>query len=901
MQKKQFSVVLELLKKPKNRTGTTEKSLHLPDYFTLCNSYHPNNLNMKKFLLILSVPLLMAARLAAQVVDSTDLNLNDVPTVILMDSDFEESSTSVNDASTLLNSSRDVFNSIAAYNFGSLRYRVRGNDSKYSDVMINGILMNDPETGRPVFSNWGGLNDAFRNSVLVEGLGKTDAGFGNLGGLTAYSTRASQYRKQISLSYAFSNRSYNHRAMASIGTGEMGKGWYLMAHASGRYAGKGYTEGTFYQAYSYFLSVEKRINDKHSIDLTVFGAPSQRGGSAPVVQEAYDLVGSNYYNPNWGYQTVDANGKQIIRNSRVSNYHQPFTQLTWYWTPNRRTEFNTSFFYFGGPGGQTSLEWGEAPDPRPDYYKNLPSYYLSHAHSTAELEAQLEAWRNRDPKVTQIDWDGLYNANRNHLFTVQNANGIAGNAITGNASKYILAERHYDKMQTGNATYFKHEFKPNLIMTGGFSVSASRTHYYEKVNDLLGGDYYFDINKYAENLESDECQTNLLTPNHVAKVGDIIGYNYYANRNYGRIWDQINWLVGNFDLYLGFQAEFTQIWREGLWKSGSFADNSYGKDQMHNFFDPSVKAGVTYAINGRNHIVANMAYILQAPQFRDIYVSPRTRHTVVEGGLKSERINAFDLSYLYRSPIFKFRMTGYYYTYQNLIWNRSFYCENVFQNTQTSANSYTSEFVNFIMTDINQKSLGVEMGAEYNVSPTVTLQAVAANGIHVYRNNPIFSVYDDNNATAYIQNSVAYLKDYHVSSGPETVASLGVKYNSPKYWWVSLNANYMANMYFDVNPYNHTEEGMLHYAQGDIRIEDVLRQTPMKDAFTLDFYGGFSKRYKGYYFLVNVSVNNLLNNKNTILYGYEQLRFNANNPDMFPDKYSYMYGLNYFISLTVRK
>ncbi len=836
----------------------------------------------------------MVSRLAAQVIDSTDLNQNDLPTVILMDSDFEESSTSVNDASTLLNSSRDVFNSLAAYNFGSLRYRVRGNDSKYSDVMINGILMNDPETGRPVFSNWGGLNDAFRNSILVEGLGKTDAGFGNLGGLTAYSTRASQYRKQISLSYAFSNRSYNHRAMASIGTGEMGNGWYLMAAASGRYAGKGYTEGTFYQAYSYFLSVEKKINDKHSIDLTVFGAPSQRGGSAPVVQEVYDLVGSNYYNPNWGYQTVDASGKQVIRNSRTSTYHQPFAQLTWYWTPNKRTEFNTSFFFFGGPGGQTSLEWGEAADPRPDYYKNLPSYYMTNAHSTAEIEAQIEAWRNRDPKVTQIDWDALYNANRNHLFTVYNANGQEGNTITGNASKYILAERHYDKMQTGNATYFKHEFKPNLIMTGGFSVSASRTHYYEKVNDLLGGDYYFDINKYAESLESDECQTNLFNPNHVAKVGDIIGYNYYANRNYGRIWDQIDWLVGNFDLYLGLQAEFTQIWREGLWKSGSFAENSYGKDEMHNFFDPSVKAGVTYAINGRNHIVANMAYMFQAPQFRDIYVSPRTRQTVVGSNPKSERINAFDLSYLYRSPEFKLRLTGYYYTNQNLIWNRSFYCENVFQNTTTSANSYTSEFINFIMTDINQKSLGVEFGAEWNVTPTVTLQAAAANGIHTYRNNPIFSVYDDNNTMAYIENSIAYLKDYHVSTGPETVASLGIKYNSPKYWWVSLNANYMANMYFDVNPYNHTEEGMLHYAQGDIRIEDVLRQTPMKPAFTLDFYGGFSKRYKGYYF-------NLLNNKNTILYGYEQLRFNANNPDMFPDKYSYMYGLNYFISLTVRK
>lgn len=855
---------------------------------------------MKKFLLLITVAALLLGRMMAQTVDTVNLDQHDVPTVILMDSDFEESSSSVNDASTLLNSSRDVFNSIAAYNFGSLRYRVRGNDTKYNEVMINGILMNDPETGRPIFSNWGGLNDAFRNSVLVEGLGRTGAGFGGLGGLTSYSTRASEYRKQISLSYAFSNRSYRHRAIASVGTGEMGNGWYLMAAASGRYAGKGYTEGTFYQAYSYFLSVEKKFNDKHSIGLTVFGAPSQRGGSTPVVQEAYDLVGSNFYNPNWGFQTIDENGTQVVRNSRVSTSHQPFASLTWYWTPNKKTEFYTTAYVFAGKAGQTGLNWGETGDPRPDYYKNLPSYYETHASCQAEYEAQLNAWLNRDSETCQIDWDALYNANRDHLFTVNNANGT-NESVTGKASKYILSERHYDKRQMGGSTYFKHEFLPNLIMTGGLAVSASRTQYYESVDDLLGGDYYYDINKYAENLENEECQTDLNNPNHVAKVGDIISYNYYAHRNYGRVWDQIDWLVGRFDLYLGLQAEFTQIWREGLWKSGSFPENSYGKDQMHNFFDPSAKAGVTFAINGRNHIVANFAYMTQAPQFRDIYVSPRTRHTVVEGDLKSERINAFDLSYLYRSPVFKFRLTGYYYTYQNLIWNRSFYCENVFLNTTTSANSYTSQFINFIMTDINQKSLGVELGAEWKVTPTITLQAAAANGIHTYNNNPIFSVYDDNNTTAYIQNSVAYLKDYHVASGPETVASLGIKYNDPKNWWVSLNANYLANMYFDVNPYNHTEEGMLHYAQGDIRIEEVLNQTPMKPAFTLDFYGGVSYRYKGYYFLLNVSINNLLNNKSTILYGYEQLRFDANNPDMFPDKYSYMYGINYFISLTVRK
>ena len=292
---------------------------------------------------------------------------------------------------------------------GSLRYRVRGNDSKYSDVMINGILMNDPETGRPVFANWGGLNDAFRNSVITEGLGRTDAGFGGLGGLTAYSTRASQYRKQISLGYSFSNRSYHHRLTASVGTGEMGNGWYLFAMASGRYAHpQGFNrkdalfehpEGSFYEAASYFLSVEKKINDKHSLDLTVFGAPSQRGGSSPAVQETFDLTGTSYYNPNWGFQTDGVTGEQVIRNSRVSKYHQPFAQLTWYWTPSQQTQITTSAFFFAGPGSQTSLEWGEAKDPRPDYYRNTPSYFATHAHSTAEYEQQMQAWLDRDPSA----------------------------------------------------------------------------------------------------------------------------------------------------------------------------------------------------------------------------------------------------------------------------------------------------------------------------------------------------------------------------------------------------------------------------------------------------------------------------------------------------------------------
>ena len=47
------------------------------------------------------------------------------------------------------------------------------------------------------------------------------------------------------------------------------------------------------------------------------GAPTERGAQQASTQEAYDLVGNNYYNPNWGYQ----DGK--MRNARVRNSHEP--------------------------------------------------------------------------------------------------------------------------------------------------------------------------------------------------------------------------------------------------------------------------------------------------------------------------------------------------------------------------------------------------------------------------------------------------------------------------------------------------------------------------------------------------------------------------------------------------
>lgn len=859
---------------------------------------------MKKYLLLILIAA-FGLKLNAQLVENVNV-LNDtvkdenttLPTIIMIETDYDDAQSST-DISSFLQSARDAFNSIAAYNFSTRRFRIRALDSKYTDVLINGVLMNDPDGGRPYYSNWGGLNDVMRNSVILVNSGITYDDFGGPGGVTAIFTRASLYRKQASLNYALSNRSYNHRLMLTYNTGMMKNGWALSFSFSGRYTRMdsplSWSEGVWYDGMSYFFSAEKKINKKHSLGFLVFGSPSERASTSPAVQETFDLLDNNYYNPNWGWQTSNK-GVRFKRNARVSSYHQPMFQLQHYWTPNDKWQVNTTLYYWFGKGGSTALEWGEAADPRPDYYRNLPSYYKymldqgKEGYTWEGYQAYTQQWIN-DENVHQINWDNMYAANSRNLKTILNANNTVGNNITGYSSKYIVEERRQDKNQYGLSSTFKYEFNPYLHVYGGIKAGISKTHYYKKVADLLGGDFYLDIDKYADGEAfdiTDEQQTNIRNKNHVAKVGDIISYDYIANVNKVVAWGELTWVKNRWSTYFGMEAFYTQLYRTGNFENGRFLGNeSYGDSKKLNLLNGSFKGGASYALNGRNYIVANIMLKSEAPEFKSVFVAPRVRNTIVNN-VDNEHIFGFDLAYEYRSPLIKARLSAYQTRFAQLTWNRSFYYES------------TGKYVNYIMNDIDQISQGIELGADINITPTISAQLAGTVGEHRYTNCPKVYVYEDNDAHAIYDGETVYLKNYYVGEMPQTAGSIGVKYNSPKYWWVSLNANYFADYYLAVNPTNHTKETFENLYAEDYRTDKLLEQQKLDDAFTLDLYCGKSWNVKGYYILLNLSINNLLNNKDIVLYGYEQLRSDYDDPERFPPKYSYLYGINYFLSLTIR-
>jgi hypothetical protein len=837
---------------------------------------------MRKKLLILLGALAFGYNIHAQTDTSAMVNQAALPVITLTEGDFD-GGRAANDISGLLQSSRDIFVSTAGFNFGSVRFRMRGLDSENTSVLFNGVSMNDLETGRASYSTWGGLNDATRFTEVNNGIGSSDWAFGGIGGVTNILTRASQFRNALNLSYAASNRSYNNRLMLLYATGMQENGWAITLSGSRRWAVNGYVPGTFYDAWSWFASVEKKLNNRHSLGLIAFAAPTKRGMAAVSVQEAYDLAGTNFYNANWGYQ----NGE--VRNSRVSSYNQPMFQLSHYWTPNQKTTLQTTAFTWFGPGGSTALDWNEANDPRPDYYRNLPSYWSQRSDET-NYAYYLDQWTNNE-SFRQLQWDHFFFANSKNLFTVNNANGIAGNRVTGNKSKFIVEDRRMDRNVLGININAQHQLNAATRFSGGVSYTSSKTHHHKRLNDLLGGDFWLDIDKYSDQEPfqiTDASQNDLRKPNRIVKEGDIFGYDYIANVKTAELWAQAEHKFSRVETYLGAKLSTTDFWRTGNMQNGRFPDNSYGDDSKTSFLNYGIKAGAVYAINGRNYLMANASMLTRPPYFRDVYLSPRTRDTKV-ANIQNQNVLGADISYILRSPNLKARITLYQTEVHNDLWTRSYYHEDL------------RAFVNYAMTDVDTRSQGIEFGAEINISPTLSAHAVAGHGIHIFTNRPNVTIAADNDAKLLAENRTVYLKNYYVGGSPQTIYSVGLRYNSPKFWFAGLSVNYFDNAYLEPNPDNHTKEAMSRYAEGDIRIDKLLVQKKLDPGLTLDFFGGKSWRVKDGLLLLNVSVNNLLNQKDIVSWGFEQLRTDLRDPDRFPAKYAYMYGTTYFISLTYRK
>ncbi len=839
-----------------------------------------------------------------------------IGTISLADNELDQEEGVTDNISGLLQSSRDVFLNAAAFDFSAAFFRPRGLDNADGKVLINGIEMNKLSNGRPQWANWGGLNDVQRNREFTMGLTPNEYTFGGLAGTTNIVMRASQYRKGGRVSYSVANRSYTGRIMGSYSSGMMQNGWAYSFLASRRFGDEGFIDGTFYDANSFFAAIEKKINDKHSINLTSFYAPNRRGRSTAITREVYDLKGRKY-NPNWGYQDGEK------RNSRIREIEEPVLMLNHYWTMSDKVSLNTNIAYQTGKIGNSRIEsrgttlgstgdfvFGDASNPSPDYFRNLPSFYLQDANPSTEDLANAYLAEQAFLNDGQLDWNSLYLANQN-------------NAGQGYNSTYILYEDRTDDTQISANTILNATLTDHISLNGSASYTNLKSKNFAKVLDLLGGSGYLDVNAFAsdadENFSIDRAQNDVANPNRIVGVGDTFRYNYEIDAEVISGFAQAQFKYNLVDFYVGANVSQTSYQRTGLYENGRYLGNaSVGKSRKLDFTNYGAKAGFTFKIDGRNLIDVNGAYYTKAPTIRNAFTNARENNVTVGEFYNpvtnqietlrdpdNEKIKNVDVSYIFRSPIVKARLTGYYNESTDGT-DISFFFTNGL-----------GSFVQEVLTNVDERRIGGELGIEAQVTPTIKLKAVAAVGQNTYTNNPDIEVTSDDANFIFPGGLKSNLKDYHVASGPERAYQVGFEYRDPNFWWVGVTANHFSNTYLDISPLTRSEAfplnlddpDQLPYTDYDPAVARELLRQEQFDAYTLvNAVGGKSWKIGDYFVGVFAGINNIFNER-YITGGFEQsrnsdyrnaLEESQRDTPLFGPRYFFGQGTNYFVNLSLR-
>lgn len=851
---------------------------------------------MTKGVKFTAAALLLATGVRAQTPSDT-LQVIDNADFTFSESQLDEDNDAAQTVSTIVGAKSDPYNSEVGYLFSAMRFKVRAYDNMYSSYFMNGLQLNDLELGRFGYSMVGGMNDAVRNQEGVSAYDYNRFGFSGIGGATSVNTRASQFAQGSKLTLSGCNRNYVARGMFTHATGLLPSGWAFAGLVGYRWANEGVIEGTFYNSFSYFLSAEKHFGDNHTLSLVTFGSPTERGQQGASTEEAYWLANSHYYNPNWGYQ----NGEK--RNARVVNDFEPTAILTWDWKIKDEMKLTTAAGFKYSMYSSSALSWnGDAYDPRPDYYKNMPSsifnvydetennpsYLSENPYFLDQYNTLVDYWTS-DKANRQINWDRMYYVNRQ-------------NVAAGGETLYYQERRHNDQMVFALNTAFNHEINAQNKYTVGASFNHTKGMHYKTVADLLGGTDLVDYDKFAANdygRNSTEAQNDLNNPNRVVGVGDKFGYNYNILVNKLRAFGNYEYSMGYIQYRLAGFIEGTTMERDGLMRNGRAPENSYGKSGKAKFLGGGARFGLTFRPSGVNILSLNFGVESNAPLARNSFVAPRIQNNFVKN-LTNENVFNVEASYQFRVSNFSGKIAGYYAKFTNGVEQTAFY------------NDQESRFTYLTMSDVEREHYGLEAAFKYDITSNLSVNLLGTISDAKYTNNPLAEVnYEGMNAatikelnvwknpvTGTSQDLRVIADGMRVNGTPLTAFSIGVNYNINS-WFFEVNLNYYDRVYIDFSEYRRlsnilteyisnnatdlaydvTEEelkergGILYDQEGNIVKTYSAEQEKAEGGFMLDASIGKYLRLKnGKSLSINLSLQNITNNRNLKTGGYEQNR-----------------------------
>jgi len=452
----------------------------------------------------------------------------------------------------ILKSTPGVYATKSGGGYGDSRINLRGFSSENVAVMINGIPINDMETGWVYWSNWAGLSDVTSAMQVQRGLGASKVAVPSIGGTINIISKSTDAEKGGNIKMGIGNDGYRKYGM-TLSTGLMDNGLAITASAA-QISGDGYVNGTQFSGVNYFLNIAKQFNDNHKLSFTVIGAlqtHGQRYNTRTIAQNRATEQGGKKFNPDWGYR----NGQ--IENTSFNFYHKPQMSLSHDWTISDKTYITSNLYAsFGNGGGRRTDGSGKFTND---------DYRLGGSDQP-------------------INFDRIIQENKD--------NGASGSTDVFAASRN--SHEWYGLLST-----LKTDLSDNLILSAGIDTRYYLGKHWYEISDLLGGEYYLNP------------KTNDNTYNEALKVGDKFNRDYTGDVIKLGTFAQLEYSVNDLSVFLSTAVSNTQYSKSSFLDD---AKNPNGRDsEKANFLGYSAKTGANYNLDDENNIFANVGYFSKAP------------------------------------------------------------------------------------------------------------------------------------------------------------------------------------------------------------------------------------------------------------------------------------------------
>jgi len=509
--------------------------------------------------------------------------------------------------------------------YGDQRVSIRGFSSKSNNgnvaYTVNGIPVNDPETGAVYWSDFSGITDVARSIQVQRGIGASKIIVPAFGGTINVTTRTTDQQAGGFVSEGIGSNGWNKTAVM-VSTGLDKNGWAATFEGS-RTQGAYPFDGSNFKGYDYFFNLSKIISPSQTISLTLIGTQQTHGARLeqplnPTVNTNTGVVTPGYTGAPQGTAWNNYFGIKDGKDFNPDNnfYSEPILSINHDWTINSKSSLSTVLYGMLGDGGGG--------------YFNFPS------------GTGLTTVKRLGGAYSPIDYTSLETLNASNPNGQSTAFGYA-------------AHSHTDWV--GLRSTYRTTLGKYIDLSAGVDLRYYVGDHYENITDLMGGNYVDGTRSGAEGTDGSNDINN---PNQKLGIGSK--YSYF-NRDFVETqgaFAQAEYSKDNFSVFLTATGSEQEYRRRDYF---NYLDSDPNQtSRTVNFTTYQVKGGANYNINENMNVFANVGYLTKPPYVAGIFEG--FTNSINKNPL-AEKLFDYELGYNFKTSSFSAKLDAYRTSYNN--------------------------------------------------------------------------------------------------------------------------------------------------------------------------------------------------------------------------------------------